>query len=105
MDRPATASPPPRVALRSDRIVLIFLVVCIGLSLWMAIPPLQDYLSTRDRAAATRKQLHSLVSEQTRLKAQSHDLSRGTGLEEQARRQGLIDPSERSYVISGVEQP
>ncbi|MDQ8045018.1 MAG: septum formation initiator family protein [Solirubrobacteraceae bacterium] len=105
MDRPATASPPTRVALRGDRIVVLFLAICIVLSLWLAIPPLKDYLGTRDRAAVTRKQLHTLVAEQARLKAQSHDLSKGTGLEQQARRQGLIDPSERSYVISGVQQP
>lgn len=104
MDRPVDAArqPPRGIALRPDKLVRVFLVFCIGLSLWLAFSPLQDYLHAQDRATETRTQLRSLEAEQVRLQAQNRDLSRGTGLEEQARRQGLIDPSEKSYVIEGL---
>ncbi len=105
MDRPVdVVSQAPRgITLRPDKLVRVFLGLCILFSVWLALSPLQDYLSAQERAGETRRQLHSLTIEQERLKAQSRDLSRGNGLEEQARRQGLIDPSERSYVVEGVK--
>ena len=105
MDRPvdAAASPPRGVTLRPDKLVRVFMALCVAFSIWLALSPFRDYLSAQDRAAATHRQLQGLTAERQRLEAQSRDLSRGTGLEEQARRQGLIDPSERSYVIEGIK--
>lgn len=107
MDRSATASPSAQrsVALRPDKLVRLFLVVCIGLSVWLAVSPVRGYFAAQDRAARTSEQRRSLTAEQARLDAQTRELSRGSGLEEQARRQGLIDPSERAYVIQGVQAP
>ena len=104
MDRSDAAAQPHRgVTLRADKLVRVFLVLCFAFALWLSVPPLQDYLAAQDRAAETRQQLDSLTAEQKRLAAQSRDLSKGNGLEEQARRQGLIEPSERSYVIEGLK--
>lgn len=106
MDRPAAAPPSAsRVTLRPDRFARVFLTLCVVACVWLAIPPARDYLSTQDRAQETRQQLVQLQAEQRRLEAQSREISRGTGLEEQARRQGLIGPSERSYVIEDLPQP
>ncbi|MBJ7471993.1 MAG: septum formation initiator family protein [Solirubrobacteraceae bacterium] len=106
MDRPVAASPTAsRVTLRPDRFARIFLVVCVAACVWLAIPPARDYISTQSRAEQTRLELQQLQAEQRRLEAQSREMSRGTGLEEQARRQGLIGPSERSYVIEDLPQP
>lgn len=105
MDRSAeAAAPAPRaIALRPDKLVRLFFGLCVLFSIWLAVSPIHGYLEARDKATDTRQQLQSLQSERQRLQAQSQDLSRGTGLEEQARRQGLIDPSERSYVIEGMK--
>lgn len=107
MDRSVTASTPSasRVTLRPDRLARVFLVLCVIAGAWLAVQPVRDYLSTQDKAAQTRQQLHELQAEQRRLDAQSRELSRGSGLEEQARRQGLIGPGERSYVIEDLPQP
>ncbi len=106
MDRSVAASPTAaRVTLRPDRFARIFLAVCVAACIWLAIGPTRDYLSTQNRAEDTRQQLNSLQAEQRRLEAQSREMSRGTGLEEQARRQGLVGPSERSYVIEDLPQP
>jgi cell division protein FtsB len=106
MDRPvAAASQPPRVALRADKLVRLFLALCVAAALALAVPPLRGYLSTQKQAAETHRQLQSLTAEKQRLAAQGRDLSHGSGLEEQARRQGLIDPSEKLYVVNGVKAP
>lgn len=107
MDRTVTASTPSasRVTLRPDRFARMFLIVCLVGCAWLAVQPVRDYLATQDKAAQTREQLHQLQAEQRRLDAQSRELSRGSGLEEQARRQGLIGPGERSYVIEDLPQP
>jgi cell division protein FtsB len=106
MDRPvASASQPSRPALRAAGLVRIGFIVAVALSLWLSIPPAREYLGARDRAVETHQKLDKLKAEETRLQAQSKELSRGSGLEEQARRQGLIDPGEKSYVIEGLPQP
>lgn len=107
MHRPATATSAPSVRLRlhPGRLVRLVLLASCAFSLWLAVPPAKEFLGTRERAAQTSRQLQGLRQEQARLEAQSQNLSRGSGLEEQARRQGLIDPSERSYVIEGIPQP
>lgn len=107
MDRPVVANPsaPRGVTLRPENLVRLFLVVCIGLSIWLAVSPVRSYFAAEDRATKTSEQRRELTAEQSRLDAQTRELSRGSGLEEQARRQGLIDPSERAYVIQGVQTP
>ena len=50
-------------------------------------------------AVQTRTQMQQLEREQRRLAAESAALAHGSGLEQQARRQGLVKPSERAYVI------
>ncbi len=98
MDRPVAtaAAPPARVTLRPDRLVRVFFVACLGFALWLAVPPAQDFIDARERAAQTHQKLDALSQQQRLLERQSTEFSRGSGLEEQARRQGLIDPGERS---------
>jgi cell division protein FtsB len=108
MERSASAIPgePQRgVTVRADRLARVFLVVCLALCVWLAVAPARQYLETRERAAEISAQKERLQREQRQLKARSTELSRGSGLEEQARRQGLIAESERSYVIEDLPKP
>lgn len=108
MTSPAhTAQPPSGVATRRRgpglaRLLVLVTVVACG---WLAVPPARSYLETQQRAAETQQQVEQLRAEQRQLEAQSRELSRGSGLEEQARRQGLIAPTERSYVVKDLPQP
>lgn len=77
----------------------------VAICAWLAVPPALHYVETQQRAADTAAKVEQLRAEQARLKEQSRELSRGTGLEEQARRQGLIAPTERSYVVKDLPQP
>lgn len=108
MERPASAipgQPPSGVTLRGDKLARLFLVLCLVLCAWLAVAPARSYLETSRKASEISAQKQQLIREQRELRARSAELSRGSGLEEQARRQGLISESERSYVIEGVPQP
>ncbi|MBO9531656.1 MAG: septum formation initiator family protein [Solirubrobacteraceae bacterium] len=98
-------SQPTRVTLRGDKLARVFLALCLLLCLWLAVAPVKGYLQTSQRAAEVSAQRERLQQEQRLLKARSAELSRGSGLEEQARRQGLIESTERSYVIEDLPQP
>lgn len=102
---PATAPARPPVALRADRLARVFLVLCLALCAWLSVAPAQHYLDARARAGEIAAQKERLQREQQVLRARSLELSRGSGLEEQARRQGLIESSERSYVVEDLPQP
>lgn len=82
----------------------VFFGFCCVFSLWLAVPAARDYAAARDHSAEVRVKLGKVTAERKRLESQSTELSRGSGLEEQARRQGLIDPGERSYVIEDLPQ-
>lgn len=108
MERPASAipgQPSSGVTLRGDKFARLFLVLCLALCGWLAIAPAKSYLETNRKAAEISAQKQQLIREQRELQARSVELSRGSGLEEQARRQGLISGSERSYVIEDLPQP
>ncbi len=94
-----------RVTLRGDKLARVFLGLCLLLCLWLAVAPVRGYLQTSDRAAEVAAQKQRLQREQRMLQARSTELSRGSGLEEQARRQGLIESTERSYVVEDLPQP
>lgn len=108
MTSPADSAPAPAalaVASRRGpglaRLGLVLTVIICG---YLAVPPARHYLETQQRAAETQQKVDRLRAEQRQLEAQSKELSRGTGLEEQARRQGLIAPTERSYVVKDLPQ-
>jgi cell division protein FtsB len=109
MEHPTTATTGhtshAAVLVRGDRLARTFLALSLALCAWMAVAPTRHYLETRSRAAAISAEKSKLVREQRQLSAQSAELSRGSGLEEQARRQGLIAESERSYVVEGLAKP
>ncbi len=97
--------PPRGVTLRGDKFARVFLVLCLALCAWLSVAPARSYLETNRKAAEIAEQKQRLLREQRELQARSVELSRGSGLEEQARRQGLISGSERSYVIEDLPQP
>lgn len=99
------SQPPTRVTIRGDKLARVFLGLCLLLCLWLAVAPARGYLQTSQRAAEVSAQKERLQHEQRVLKARNTELSRGSGLEEQARRQGLIESTERSYVVEDLPQP
>ncbi|MFT4034909.1 MAG: septum formation initiator family protein [Patulibacter sp.] len=108
MERPASVidgAEPRKVTLRADKLARLFLAVCLLLCAWLAVAPARSYLQTSERAAEIAAQKQRLQREQRVLNTRSADLSRGSGLEEQARRQGLIESTERSYAIEDLPRP
>ena len=95
----AATAPRATVRLRGDKLGRLMLVVVAALMIWLVSGPTTQYFHTRTQATQTQNQLRTLEREQRRLSAESAALSHGSGLEQQARRQGLIKPSERAYVI------
>ncbi len=103
--RPEPPAQPRRITLRADRLARIALArrSCSARSspslrratTWP--PPIGRPRCTRERERLER--------EDRELKQRVRELSRGSGLEEEARRQGLISAAERSYAIDGLPQP
>jgi len=106
MQRSSAAPAPPQARLRVRPSIAVrwFFLASVVFSLWLAVPPALDFVDAREQAAETRAKLERLTAEEQRLRRQSDELSRGSGLEEEARRLGLIDPAERSYVVEGLPQ-
>ncbi len=103
--RPEPPAQPRRITLRADRLARIALGATLLLCAVLAIAPARDYMAATDRAAKVHRERERLEREDRELKQRVRELSRGSGLEEEARRQGLISAAERSYAIDGLPQP
>jgi cell division protein FtsL len=65
------------------------------------IPPLEHWFQQRSTEANARTQLHALQQEHRRLQSQLDSLSSTAGVEQAARRLGMVRRNERAYVILG----
>lgn len=102
---PEHPQPPRRITLRADRLARLALAGTLVLCGVLAIAPTRDYLAATDRAAKVRHERERLQREDRVLGQRVRELSRGSGLEEEARRQGLISAAERSYVVEDLPEP
>lgn len=102
--RPEASPPVRRITVRADRLARIALGATLLLCGVLAIAPARDYMAATERAAKVHRERERLEREDRALKQRVRELSRGTGLEEEARRQGLISAAERSYAVEGLPQ-
>jgi cell division protein FtsB len=106
--RRAPASRPrgrPRVlpggarGIRWDRVSRVTLLVVLLGILFLYVGPARSYWSTVQEAKHRRAEVGALKRENAKLRARRAALGNPVALEREARRQGMVRPGERSYVV------
>jgi cell division protein FtsB len=106
--RRAPASRPrgrPRVlpggarGIRWDRVSRVTLLVVLLGILFLYVGPARSYWSTVQEAKHRRAEVAALKRENAKLRARRAALSNPAALKHEARRQGMVRPGERSYVV------
>ena len=85
--------------IRWDRISRVALLVVLLGILFLYIGPARSYWSTVQEAKHRRAEVAALKRENAKLRARRAALSNPAALEREARRQGMVRPGERSYVV------
>lgn len=78
------------------------LVVVLGAILVSYLNPLVSFVHLYRGSGEAKAHLHSLLVENKRLHARVQSTDDPAVLERAARRQGLIQPGERAYVVHGL---
>ncbi len=84
---------------RVGRLALLFVAVLL-IGLW--VRPLLSYVSTQQDAKAKRSQVAELQREHADLLRRARALRRAGSVELEARRLGMVRPTERAYVVKGL---
>lgn len=88
--------------IRWDRVGrVLILVVFVGLAL-LYVGPVTSYVSARGEAAERRDQVDALRQKNRELRARRTMLERGGALEAEARRLGMVRPTERPFVVENL---
>lgn len=86
--------------LRSELLLGSVLIAVIVLGVLLVVPPFENYVSARQRAALLEQQASALDTENQRLERRLSDLDDPVTIELLAReQQGLIRPGEVPYVL------
>ena len=85
-----------------DRLGRVALTILLGAVLISYLRPLVSFVDVYRSSSAAKANLHRLVLENKRLHARVQASDDPSVLELQARRQGLIKPGERPYVVHGI---
>jgi cell division protein FtsB len=85
--------------IRWDRISRVALLVVLLGILFLYVGPARSYWSTVQEAKHRRAEVASLKRENDKLRARRAALGNPAALEREARRQGMVRPGERSYVV------
>ena len=85
-----------------DRLGRVALTIVLGAVLVSYLNPLVSFVHTYRGSSAAKAHLHGLVVENKRLHERIQSTDDPTVLEREARRQGLIQPGERPYVVHGL---
>jgi cell division protein FtsB len=91
-----------RGGVRWDRIGRVALLLVLGLILLLYIGPARSFYSTWQESHAKRGQVRRLAAENARLNARRRALQDPRTLEAEARRLGMVRPTERAFVIQGL---
>jgi hypothetical protein len=75
---------------------LILIVVVMGV---LYVPPLHGYYTQRKETGAAKAQLQQLGKENRALKGRAKALKRDSTIEMEARKLGMVNPTERPFVI------
>lgn len=99
-----TRTPAPRTGRRAggirwDRLGRIAMLGVLGLVLYLYIGPTRTWLATYGDAAEKRKQVADLKTENVALRKRRALLERGSTLETEARKLGLVRAGEKTYIV------
>lgn len=98
----ASASASAGRGIRWDRVGRIALLLVLVGIVGLYIGPLHSYWSTRQEAQSKRAEVQRLQRENVRLRERRVALrSKGT-IELEARRQGMVEPGQRPFVVRGL---
>jgi cell division protein FtsB len=84
---------------RVGRLALLF--VFIGVAA-LYIGPSISYLQTRSESSRRHEEISVLKKENVELKRRREALRSDRAVENEARRQGMVKPGERAYVVKGL---
>jgi cell division protein FtsB len=84
---------------RLGRIALLFVGVLLVL-LW--VNPLRTYIATSREAGTKRAEVAELQREHKALVRRQAQLRRPSSIEAEARRLGMVRPTERAYAVKGL---
>ena len=90
----------PRV--RWDRVGRLALLFVAVLLVALYVNPLRTYIATRQEAATKRAEVAELQREHTALVQRKAQLHRPGSIETEARRLGMVRPTERAYAVKGL---
>lgn len=105
--RPARRRPAPRrrgSRVNWDRLGRVALTILLAAVLISYLSPLIGFVNTYRDSSAAKAHLHELVLENKRLHQDVQATADPSVLQREARRQGMIEPGERPYVIHGLNR-
>jgi hypothetical protein len=91
-----------RGGVRWDRVGRIALLLVLGLILLLYLGPARSFYSTWQESHAKRDEVRRLAAEHSRLDARRRALGDPRTLEAEARKLGMVLPSERAFVVNGL---
>jgi len=66
------------------------------------VNPLRTYIATRQEASTKRVEVAALQAEHSALVRRQAQLRRASSIEIEARRMGMVKPTERAYAVKGL---
>jgi cell division protein FtsB len=66
------------------------------------VNPLRTYVATRQEASTKRAEVARLQAEHSTLVRRQSQLRRASSIEIEARRMGMVRPTERAYAVKGL---
>jgi cell division protein FtsB len=87
---------------RWDRIGRVALLLVLGLILLLYIGPARSFYTTYRESHAKRDQVRRLAAENARLNVRRAALHDPRTLEAEARKLGMVRPTERAFVVQGL---
>lgn len=97
--RPATGR---GQSIRWDRVARWALLCVLAVIVLLYVSPAKHWIQQSRAAGAQTAELHDLQGQNDRLQRQVRDLRRPAALDREARRQGMVGPDERSFVIENL---
>jgi cell division protein FtsB len=88
--------------IRWDRLGRWALLFVLGLVLYLYVGPLRTWVSTWQEAKQKRQEVSTLRAENQKLRVHEASLQRGSALEREARRLGMVKAGERAYIVEGL---
>jgi cell division protein FtsB len=88
--------------IRWDRVGRVALLAVLVVIVFLYVGPARSYISTLREAKQRRAEVAQLRRENHKLRARRDALRNPRALEREARRLGMVRPTERSYVIKNL---